>query len=108
MKRALLLDLLSFLVTAVAPKRASAGAWLQKKDGGYVKLTCASFRTSTVLDHNGDTVGLNAGGISSGDYTDLSFNTYLEYGLHERITLIANVPIKRASKADATRSASVT
>ena len=57
---------------------AHVGAWLQKKDGGYLKLSYATFRSITVFDQNGDAVDLNAGGVSSGDYTYISFNSYLE------------------------------
>ena len=98
MKRTLTVALLALLSIALVPTCVQAGAWLQKKDGGYVKISYASFRSSTAYDQNGDTVDLNAGGLSAGDYKDISFNTYLEYGLHDKLTLIANVPIKQASK----------
>ena len=98
MKRAWTVALLSLLLLPLVPTCAEAGAWLQKKNGGYVKISYATFRSSTGFDQNGNTVDLNDG-TSSGDYTDISFNTYLEYGLHDKLTLIANVPIKQASKA---------
>jgi hypothetical protein len=100
MKKFLSLVLLAGLATALGSITVHAGAWLQKKGGGYVKFSYASFRSGTAFDQSGNTIDLNAGGVSSGDYTDLSFNTYLEYGLHDKLTAIANVPIKQAIKAD--------
>lgn len=84
----------------VSSSPADAGAWLQEKGGGYLKVAFASFRSDEAFDATGRTVPLDAGGTASGDYTDVSFSTYLEYGLHDRITLIASVPIKQASKGD--------
>jgi hypothetical protein len=100
MKRFLSVVLLSGFATALMSVPVYAGAWLQKKDEGYLKVSYASFNSSRAFDQNGDTVDLNAGGQSSGKYTDISVNTYLEYGLHDKITVIANVPIKQASKAE--------
>tara|TARA_B110000116_G_C16565155_1_gene459343 strand:- start:143 stop:424 length:282 start_codon:yes stop_codon:yes gene_type:complete len=92
--------LLSGFATVLVSVPVYAGAWLQKKGECYLKVSYALFKPSTAFDQNGDTVDLNAGDQSSGNYTDISVNTYLEYGPHDKITVIANVPIKQGRGSD--------
>jgi hypothetical protein len=47
MRRFLSFVLLAGLAMALSPNPTQAGAWLQKKDAGYVKFSYASFRSTT-------------------------------------------------------------
>lgn len=68
-----------------------AGAWVQKEKGYYLKVATNYLNTTNDIDAQGNRV--KKAGL--GELTDLSFSTYLEYGIGDQLTLVASVPYKR-------------
>ena len=79
------------LLQVIAPTPLDAGAWTQPKGGSYFKVVGLAFRSQENLDAGGNRVA-KAG---RGELLDLSISGYLEYGLHQRLTLVAALPYKR-------------
>ncbi|NKB66409.1 MAG: hypothetical protein GKR89_05070 [Candidatus Latescibacteria bacterium] len=86
-----LLLLVLGLVSLAGPTRLEAGAWTQPKRAAYIKLAALSFASNEDLNAGGNRVGKPG----MGELTDFSISAYLEYGLHERLTLVASLPYKR-------------
>ena len=70
---------------------AYGGAWTQAKNGYYLKLGVNYLSTSEDIDASGQRIQ-KAG---KGRLTDVSYSTYLEYGLLERLTVVASAPYRR-------------
>jgi len=70
---------------------AWAGAWSQPEGSYYAKLAVSRF--AATADFDSDSNKLDK--LGNGRLTDLSVTTYLEYGLRERLTLVASFPFKR-------------
>ncbi len=79
--------LFSFLSTA---NQVGAGAWTQKKGQGFYKLSFRVIRADQFYEPSGDKMTIP----TLSDYTT---NFYGEYGLYDRLTLILNIPFKRAT-----------
>ena len=76
---------------ALVPQQAEAGAWTQTDHGYYLKLSGLSFATTEELDVNGNSLPRQG----DGELTDFAFSSYLEYGLTDRLTLVASIPYKK-------------
>ena len=85
---------LAALLLAIAPTQLHAGAWTQSPGGMYFKIAGLSFRSQDYLDATGDRRERVAK-PSMEELSDESISAYLEYGLHERLTLVATLPYKR-------------
>ena len=85
---------LTALLLAIAPTQLHAGAWTQAPGGMYFKIAGLSFRSQDYLDATGDRRERVAK-PSMEELSDESISAYLEYGLHERLTLVATLPYKR-------------
>ena len=85
---------LTALLLAIAPTQLHAGAWTQAPGGMYFKIAGLSFRSQDYLDAIGDRRERVAK-PSMEELSDESISAYLEYGLHERLTLVATLPYKR-------------
>lgn len=72
------------------PQQSTAGAWTQSEHGYYLKLSGLSFTTTEELDPDGESLPR----VGDGELTDVSLSTYLEYGLTDRLTLVASIPYK--------------
>ncbi len=70
---------------------AFAGAWTQEQKGYYFKIAANSLKSSSDLDSLG--VELDKPGM--GELKDFNLTAYVEYGLLQRLTLVAIVPYKR-------------
>lgn len=68
-----------------------SGAWTQKKNHFYYKIAVLRFESSSQYLLNGDREPLS----NNGRVVDLSVYNYLEYGLFDDLTFIANLPVKR-------------
>ena len=88
---ALTASLLVALGVLAAPTALWAGAWTQAQSGSYFKIAALSFSSEEDLDAAGDRVGKPG----MGELTDFSMSAYLEYGLRDRLTLVAVLPYKR-------------
>ena len=93
------------LALSLDPGSAVAGAWGREPGSGYFKLSYSAFRAVEAFDQNGDTVDLEAAreGVT-GDFLDLSLSTYVEYGLSNRATIVASLPIKATSNGNTPRT----
>ncbi|MCZ6818601.1 MAG: hypothetical protein O7G31_03835 [Calditrichaeota bacterium] len=69
-----------------------AGAWTQKRGHFYTKFGILRFESASQYLLNRDRERLK----NNGRVTDFTVYNYLEYGLFEDLTLIANIPAKRA------------
>ena len=85
---------LAALLLAIAPAQLHAGAWTQAPGGMYFKIAGLSFRSQDYLDATGDRRERVAK-PSMEELSDESISAYLEYGLLERLTLVATLPYKR-------------
>ena len=70
------------------PQQAAGGAWTQSERGYYLKLSGLSFTTTEELDADGESLPR----VGDGELTDFGLSAYLEYGLTDRLTLVASIP----------------
>ena len=70
---------------------AQAGAWTQPPGAYYAKIAFNRLATTSDFDINSD----KQSKLANGKLTDLTLSAYLEYGLRERLTLVASAPFKR-------------
>ena len=86
------LPLAAILLTAI-PTQLHAGAWTQSPGGLYCKIAGLSFRSQKYLDAAGDRQ-VRAAKPSMEELSDKNISAYLEYGLLERLTLVASLLYK--------------
>ena len=85
---------LAALLLAIAPTQLHAGAWTQATGGMYFKIAGLSFSSQDYLDAVGERRERVAK-PSVEELSDRNISAYLEYGLWERLTLVATLPYKR-------------
>lgn len=80
----------------ITPNLVVSGAWVQKKHGFYFKVSGHYFFTTKEFNHEGRQLDIFQERIIYEDtsFRDLNLTAYLEYGLLERFTLVANLPLK--------------
>ncbi len=83
--------LVYFLVLTVSFSAFSQSPWTQKKDEAYLQLSFTSISGYTELFAKGDAVPTNR------KMNDNTLQLFAEYGLTDKTTLIANVPLKFVS-----------
>ena len=71
--------------------QASGGAWVQEKGAYYFKIATGYMNSTSDIDAKGNQVP-KAG---MGKLRDLNYSAYMEYGIHERITVVTSAPYKR-------------
>ena len=81
------------ILLAAAPTQLHAGAWTQSPSGLYFKIAGLSFRSQDYLDAAGDRRE-RVPKPSIEELSDRNISAYLEYGLLERLTLVATLPYK--------------
>lgn len=86
----------SILALFALSTAAYAGAWIQKKNAYFFKLTGSYLYSTEEYDANGNlqTIREDEPGISETSYKELAATGYLEYGASDRFTIIANLPFK--------------
>jgi hypothetical protein len=75
------------------------GAWTQKKGAYFLKVAGGYLSTSQEFNHKGDLQQIMAdfGEVfQNSTYREWSVQTYAEYGLTDKVTLVLNVPFKVA------------
>ena len=82
------------ILLAAASTQLHAGAWTQSPGGLYFKIAGLSFRSQDYLDAAGDRQARVAKPAID-ELSDRNISAYLEYGLWERLTLVATLPYKR-------------
>ncbi len=68
-----------------------AGAWTQRKDHYYFRLSGFSFNSRAIFDKSGNRINLTG----NGRFTDMGAYAYLEYGLSDQVTFVGSIPYKR-------------
>ena len=86
---------LAALLLAAAPGRLEAGAWTQPQGGFYSKLAGLSFSSLAYLDTDGERHDRAVD--PQEELSDRGLSAYLEYGLLDRLTLVASLPYKSLS-----------
>ena len=85
---------LAAILLAAVPSNLDAGAWTQSPGGLYLKIAGLSFRSQEFLDTEGERLD-RLEKPSTEELSDRNASVYLEYGVRERLTLIASLPYKR-------------
>lgn len=87
---------LAALALVAAAGNAEAGAWLRPAGSYYFKLSASRLYTEQEYDYAGNKVDILAGQetLINTSYRDASVSAYLEYGLSDRVTLLATLPFK--------------
>ncbi len=90
--------LVLFFVAALClmVSEARAGAWVQSRHGYYFKLSANYLFTTREFNHEGERLDIFQERLvyKNSSFQDFNITAYLEYGLFERLTLVANVPFK--------------
>ncbi len=84
------------IANLITPNLVVSGAWVQKKHGFYFKLSGNYFLATKEFNHEGRRLKIFQERIiyENTSFRDLNVTAYLEYGVFERLTLIANLPLK--------------
>ena len=91
MIRASVVFIVLFAIQMATVMEAGAGAWTQKKGGYYLKLAGGYLNSTEDIDATGSRI--QKAGL--GELRDVNYSLYLEYGVLNRLTLVASVPYKR-------------
>lgn len=88
-----------FLIASVLPLLLAAGpllagAWGQPNGGYFLKIAPTYLRATEEFDHRGDRQIMQAEIFASEDvaFIDFGLSAYLEYGVRDRFTLVAQLP----------------
>ncbi len=86
----------AIVASLLAPSMASAGGWVQPKDGYYLKLSGNYLYSTDEFDFEGNKRSLFLTDSTWVDaaYRDVGFTAYLEYGITDRLTLVGSLPFK--------------
>ena len=82
------------ILLAAVPAQLGAGAWTQAPGGLYLKIAGLSFRSQEYLNAEGKRLD-RLEKPSMEELSDRNASLYLEYGVRERLTLVASLPYKR-------------
>ena len=85
---------LAAILLGSIPAQLHAGAWTQPPGGLYLKLAGLSFRSGEFLNAEGERLARQEK-PSTEELSDRNASVYLEYGVRERLTLVASLPYKR-------------
>lgn len=85
MRKSIIYYCLLFLFLS-SVNQVAAGAWTQKRGQGFYKMSFRLIRADQFYEPNGNKIDIP----TLSDYTT---NFYGEYGLTDRVTLVANVPV---------------
>jgi len=88
-KLTLTLVLLTLSMAVIA-----GGPWPRKKGSGYAQLSGTYLGYGKIFDANSDIVDLRR------NMTDVTIQTYLEYGLTDRLTFTLNLPFKYVNSSE--------
>jgi hypothetical protein len=90
-----------FLIASVLPLLLTAdpllaGAWVQPHKGYFLKIAPTYLHATEEFDHRGNRQIMQAEQFASGGvaFTNLTLSTYLEYGVWDEFTLVAQLPFK--------------
>lgn len=86
-------------LATVAPRGVVAGPWVQPRGGYFAKFSASYLYTDTELDSDGNEVPLLDSNplVRAAAYREVAISGYVEYGLEDRLTVLASVPFKIAT-----------
>ncbi len=84
------------LIILLSPSIVRAGAWVQQKNGLYLKISANYLFTTREFNHLGEELAIFQERLAfiNTSFRDFSMNAYVEYGLLERLTVVAHLPYK--------------
>ena len=90
------LIIVASVLVALTSGNAGAQAWVKKRGEYFFKFTGQYLYTTEEFNSNGDLQEINAEdeGKSDASFREVAFTAYIEYGLTDQFTLVANVPFK--------------
>lgn len=80
------------LIFLLGAESLFAGAWTQRKDHYYFRLSGFAFNARAVYDKDGKPNAFAA----NGRFSDRSASAYLEYGVSDLVTFVGSVPYKNS------------
>lgn len=92
-----LLPLVFLLTTVLLSETVFAGAWTRKQHTLYSKLSFSTLSTNTFYTRDG-------GKLTTADFRTWSTDIYGEYGVLDRLTAIAKIPILKSASFETTGS----
>lgn len=92
----LLVGLTACVLVQIVAGEAYGQAWLQKKDGYYLKFVGSYFYTEEEFNFRGNRQAIDAENLttSNNSFREIAFTGYAEYGLFKNVTVIAELPFK--------------
>jgi hypothetical protein len=99
--RGLLSITIALAALAAWTATAVAGAWVKKPGEYYFKLSSGYLYSTERYNSDGDVVPIDSDdpNVLAASYTDINVTAYLEYGMAERVTLVASLPWKITQNA---------
>lgn len=75
---------------------ASAGPWTQPRGDSYCRFSFSYLYTRTEFDARGEEVPILTSNplVRSAAYREVAVSSYVEYGVRDRLTLVASLPFK--------------
>lgn len=88
-----------FILVLALCSQALAGAWTQPQRHYFFKVASSFFSTDEEFNHQGKRLEImdEQTAFENASFRDINVNTYLEYGLTDRLTLVATLPFKGLS-----------
>jgi hypothetical protein len=85
-----------FLLALIWTGTAFAEAWMQPVGSRYFKVTGSYLYTTEEFDHDGNRIPIfsTQPNVTNTSYQEMVLTGYLEYGLHEKLTLVSKLPFK--------------
>ncbi|MBU0991118.1 MAG: hypothetical protein KJ737_01385 [Proteobacteria bacterium] len=74
----------------ITPNSCLAGAWTRKSGETYLQFTLNTYCADAHFDEDGNRRDFS----SDGHFTDVNANTYMEYGLSDRLTVLTSLSYK--------------
>ncbi|MFQ5600029.1 MAG: hypothetical protein ACE5G2_05695 [Candidatus Krumholzibacteriia bacterium] len=83
-------------ILPLLPTNTLAGAWTQQKSGYYFSISASYFFTEEEYNHKGERVSIfdERVGFENASFRDFTIAAYFEYGVMDRLTLVATLPFK--------------
>ena len=96
MKLWLQISALALTLNLVSAQLVYPGAWTQKKNKFFLKMSGLYLHSAREFNHNGNNAPIFAErpGFENASFQDFSLTTYFEYGISDRLTLVSTLPAK--------------
>lgn len=95
-KNILLQSIMAVCLVLMTAGSACAGAWTQEKGKSYHRAAVNYYNTDKEYDVDGDSRSM----ADNGEFTDFNLNYYMEYGILDKLTVMASVYYKMIERED--------